>query len=359
MIHIIIGTKAQLIKMAPIMLRLQRKNIPYNFIFTGQHQETIDDLRENFSIKPPDVVLHYGKDITSVPSMLVWLIKISCKALFFRNSIFQGDHKNNGIVLVHGDTFSTLLGAIMGRIAGFKVAHVESGLRSFDLWNPFPEELTRIITFWLSNIYFCPGKWAVNNLKEFTGIKINTQHNTLLDSLDLALKAKQFSLVVPDRPYCVVTTHRFENLCSYSIIDRNISLIENIAQQIKVVFILHPVTDRKLNQFNLKERLENNSSIEFHPRYDYFNFIQLVDQSEFIVSDGGSNQEESFYMGKPCLLLRKTTERTEGVKKNVVISCYNKNKVMEFVKNYSQYQISPLKRPFSPTETIINYIASQ
>ena len=174
MIHIIIGTKAQLIKMAPIMLRLQGKNIPYNFIFTGQHQETIDDLRENFSIKPPDVTLHYGEDITSVPSMLLWLIKISFKSLFFRNSIFQGDHKNNGIVLVHGDTFSTLLGAIMGRIAGLKVAHVESGLRSFDLWNPFPEELTRIITSWLSNIYFKVENLVLRARSEFIGSAILT-----------------------------------------------------------------------------------------------------------------------------------------------------------------------------------------
>lgn len=338
------------------MLRLQGENIPYNFIFTGQHQETIDDLRENFSIKQPDVILHCGKDITSVPSMLGWLIKISFKALFFRSSIFQGDHRNNGIVLVHGDTFSTLLGAIMGRIAGFKVAHVESGLRSFNIWHPFPEELTRIITFWLSNIYFCPGQWAVNNLKGFSGIKINTHHNTLFDSLDFALKATHFSVAIPDKPYCVVTTHRFENLRSYSILERNISLIENIAHQIRVVFILHPVTDRKITQFHLKERLENNSSIELHPRYDYFNFIQLVNQSEFIISDGGSNQEESFYLGKPCLLLRKATERTEGVGDNVVISHYDENRVMTFVNNYNQYKTSPVRDYPSPSGMIVTYL---
>ncbi|TFG91009.1 MAG: hypothetical protein E4H15_06630, partial [Syntrophobacterales bacterium] len=238
MIHIIIGTKAQLIKMAPVMIRLQEKGIPYNFILTGQHLETIHDLRENFSIKSPDVILYSGKDIVSVPSMLVWLFKILLKVLFSRTSIFQESRRENSIVLIHGDTFSTLLGALMGRIAGFKVAHVESGLRSFDLWNPFPEELTRIITFWLSDIYFCPGQWAVNNLKKFKGIKINTEHNTLLDALNLALQAKQFGVVIPDKPYCVATIHRFENLCSRSVLERNISLIEKIARHIRVVFIL-------------------------------------------------------------------------------------------------------------------------
>jgi len=359
MIHIILGTKAQLIKMAPLMLQLQENNIPYNFIFTGQHKETIDDLRENFTIKLPDVILHCGRDITSIPPMLFWFVKILFKAFFFKTSIFQGDKKKSSIVLIHGDTFSTLLGAIMGKIAGFKVAHVEAGLRSFNIWNPFPEELTRLATFRLSDIYFCPGQWAVDNLKRFPGIKINTRYNTLLDSLNLALEVKETGLSIPSKPYCVVTTHRFENLYSYSILERNISLIEQIAKRIRVIFILHPVTHRKLIQMNLEKRLENNLSIELHPRYDYFSFIRLIDQSEFIVTDGGSNQEESFYLGKPCLLLRKTTERTEGIEKNVVISHYDESKILGFVKNYTQYRTNPLRKSYSPTKMIIDYIIKQ
>lgn len=357
MIHIIIGTKAQLIKMAPLMLRLQERGIPYTFILTGQHRETMDDLRENFSIKSPDVVLHSGRDILSVPSMLVWFMKLSLKTLLFRTAVFQGENRKNSTVLIHGDTASTLLGAVMGRIAGLKVAHVESGLRSFDLWNPFPEELTRIITFHLSHIYFCPGQWAVDNLKKFRGIKINTGHNTLLDALNLALKATPHGTVVPDRPYCVATVHRFENLCSRSALERTVSLIETIARHIRVVFIIHPVTDRRLIRFNLKERLADNPAIDLHPRYDYFTFIRLLDRSAFLVSDGGSNQEESFYLGKPCLLLRKTTERTEGVKGNVVISDYDEGRVTDFVENYDRYRTSPFRGASSPADIIVAHLA--
>ena len=82
MIHVVIGTKAQLVKLAPVLSALQVRKVPYNFIFTGQHHETMDALRENFKLPPPNVTLHSGKDITSIPSMLVWLIKILWQTLF-------------------------------------------------------------------------------------------------------------------------------------------------------------------------------------------------------------------------------------------------------------------------------------
>ncbi|MCK5761111.1 MAG: hypothetical protein KAH33_07445, partial [Candidatus Delongbacteria bacterium] len=102
MIHIILGTKAQLIKMAPIMKRLHDQGIEYNYISTGQHKATIDDILNNFSIKQPDNILYDGKDITSVISMFFWSFKIIFKALYNRKKIFRND--KNGIVLVHGDT---------------------------------------------------------------------------------------------------------------------------------------------------------------------------------------------------------------------------------------------------------------
>lgn len=356
MIYIVIGTKAQLIKMAPVMLRLQEENIPYTFILTGQHRETMDDLRENFSIKSPDVILHSGREIASIPSMLVWIVKLSLKALFRRAGLFRRDRGRNSVVLIHGDTFSTLVGGVMGRIARIPVAHIESGLSSFDLWNPFPEELIRRITFRLSAIYFCPGQWAVNNLKKQKGIKINTEHNTLFDALHCALKAKAIRTRIPDRPYCIASVHRFENLCSRSSLEQTLSLIETVARHIRVIFILHPVTDRALGRFNLRKRLETNPSIELHPRYDYFTFIHLLNRSTCLVTDGGSNQEESYYLGKPCLLLRRVTERTEGMKGNVVISNYDKERTVDFIKHSDRYRIRQIRSAASPSDSIVAYL---
>lgn len=357
MIHFVVGTKAQLVKIAPVMMELRERKIPYNFIFTGQHQETMERIRSNFDIKDPDITLHHGKDITSVVSMFFWLIKIVFKTLTSRKQIFKGDKK--GIVLVHGDTFSTLLGAIMGKLAGHKVAHVESGLRSFNLFHPFPEEITRLLTFRLSDIYLCPGEWAVKNLESHKGQKIDTEYNTLLDSLRQAIKNFDTTEIeVPKGKYAICTTHRFENIFKKETFEKNLDLIEGIAKKIKVVFILHPVTEKKLKEFSLLDRLEKNGNIELRPRYDYFEFMKLVYHSDFVISDGGSNQEECFYMGKPCLLLRKTTERQEGLSANVVISEYKQQIVDKFLNEYQKMKGGVLDALSSPVKIIVDNIES-
>ena len=355
MIHIVLGTKAQLVKVAPVMAEMQLRKIPYNFIFTGQHKETIDDLLHVFNLPKPDYIMYDGKDIVSVLKMFFWSIHIFWVTIWKRKAIFKGDKK--GIVLVHGDTFSAWIGAVMGRLAGLEVGHVESGLRSFNIFKPFPEELSRLITFAFSNVYFCPGTWTINNLKKYKGVKINTQYNTLLDSLHYAVKNQRaIKVPIPKQKYCVVTIHRFENIFKRSTFRKILDYIIEISKDIKVLFILHPPTVKKLNDFEYYNELKNNRNIELRPRYDYFQFIKLLHNSEFLISDGGSNQEECFYMGKPCILFREVTERKEGVGKNVVISKFDRETIFNFVKNYKNYKIKPLKVKVSPTDKIIKYV---
>lgn len=139
MIYVVLGTKAQLIKMAPVMKELSVAGIEYKFVHTGQHKETMTEMYEDFDIKGPDCYLYDGEDITSIFSMVQWVGRILWQTFSKRKTVFNV--KENSIVLVHGDTFSTLLGALMGKVAHIKVGHVESGLRSFNLFNPFPKRL--------------------------------------------------------------------------------------------------------------------------------------------------------------------------------------------------------------------------
>jgi UDP-N-acetylglucosamine 2-epimerase (non-hydrolysing) len=352
LIHIVIGTKAQLVKMAPVMVELQKRGIDYNFIFTGQHHETMDALRENFDLPKPDIVLHEGKDVTSIPQMFVWVLKILLQTLTNRRLIFKSDR--DGLVLVHGDTFSTLLGALMGKLARLKVGHVESGMRSFDYFHPFPEELTRVLTFYLTDIYYCPGEAAMNNLDKFRGEKLNTVYNTLIDSLNAARgRFDEVDVEIPDQPYAVVTTHRFENVFKERVLKHNLELIIKAAENLKTIFIMHPITVERLELYGLLERLKNTPNIECRPRYDYFRFMKLVYHSEFLITDGGSNQEECWFLGKPCLLLRKVTEHQEGIDSNVVLSEYSEPVVDKFVKNYKDYRSEPLLGEVSPSAMIV------
>lgn len=354
-IHIVIGTKAQLIKMAPIMEEFQKQKIDYNFVFTGQHKETIKELIDVFGLKKPDYILYEGKDITKISQMFIWSIRCLIKTIKNKKDIF-GSNKE-GIVLVHGDTFSAILGARMAKIAGLKVGSVEAGLRSFDLFNPFPEEIIRLRLSRLTDYHFCPGDFAFQNSKKYKGEKINTKLNTLYDSFQLVLKNKnKITVDLPKEKYCLVSIHRFENLFNKERFDFIIKTIEKVSEDIRVLFILHKPTEEKLIQTGYFDRLKNNKNIELRPRYDYFKFIRLLIDSEFLITDGGSNQEETSYLGKPCLVMRKTSERKEGVGDNVIISEYSPKIVDSFISNYSKFEKKDKKSIFSPSKIIVNRI---
>lgn len=355
MIHVIVGTKAQLIKMAPVMRCLESRKIRYNYIATGQHQSTVDEIHVNFGIRKPDFTIYDGQDITSITRMFWFGIFVLRETVLRRTDIFKGDR--NGVVLVHGDTFSTLLGAVMARLSGLKIAHVESGLRSFNLLSPFPEELTRILVFALSDIYFCPCDWAVCNLKRFSGVKVNTHGNTLMDSLDFALKStvNEEVTLIPNSPYVIVTLHRFERIRSRKSLEQAVQIVLDIANQFRILFVLHKPTEARLRSFGLYDKVACHENIELHGRYDYFDFIRLLKESEFVVSDGGSNQEECYYLGKPCLLLRKFTERREGLGRNVVLSEMNVEVIRQFVGHYDDYLFDAIENEKSPSGLIVDF----
>jgi UDP-N-acetylglucosamine 2-epimerase (non-hydrolysing) len=353
-IHIVLGTKAQLVKMAPVMVRLSERGVPYRFIHTGQHQATMSEMLEEFGLKPPDVVLHEGRDVVSLPQMALWLVRILLQCAVSRRRIFGEDAR--GIVLVHGDTFSTLLGALMGRVARLRVGHVESGLRSFDLFHPFPEEITRLLTFRLSHVLYCPGQWAVDNVARYRGEKVNTLANTLSDTVALAARVPLRSDHVPTEPYALVSLHRYENIFRRDRFLRLVEILEEIAEAKPCLFILHPPTDQQLRRFGLRERLAGNPRIELRPRYTYFDFFALLKRADFVVTDGGSIQEESSYLGVPCLLLRKATEREEGLGANAVLSNYDRRVIRDFTLHFEAHRVAPVESPSRPSDIIIDSV---
>lgn len=354
MIHIIIGTKAQLVKMAPVMAHMASSGIQYNFIYTGQHRATIEEMLTDFGIKSPDITLYEGKDITSIVEMIVWSFRLLTLAFFRNRTIFLDDKK--GIVLVHGDTLSTLLGAVMGKVAGLKVGHVESGLRSFNLFHPFPEEIIRILTFRLSDILFCPGNWAMDNVSRLKKIKINTVENTLYDCISLWGKNHERLDHVPNYNFVLVSLHRFENIFNKKKLEVIVKLVELISKHHKIIFILHKPTEKKLQNMDYYERLNENKNIKFRERYNHSDFVALLKKSEFVVTDGGSLQEETYYLGIPCLLLRKATERQEGIGCNVVLSNYDVDVLNKFCKKYKEFKMNLKKIDFSPSKLIVDEV---
>lgn len=358
MIHFVIGTRAQLIKTAPVMYEYNRRGIDYNFIFLAQHKVTMYEMMDMFDIKRPDFVIgDIGKDVTSVSEMIPWSIKTLWELIIHRQKYFRGDKE--GVVFVHGDAPPVLLGALGAKLSGLKVALIESGMRSFNWFHPFPEEITRVFVWaaGLVDYHFCAGESSYNNVARFRGTPYNVGLNTMYDAQRLALRFQDRATVdIPGEKYALVTIHRFETISKLEQLKYITDLIDEISKEIRLLFILHPPTEVALKQFGLYKTLELNSNIELRPRYLFFDFNKLMYHSEFIITDGGSNQEEAYYMGKPCCLFRMATEREEGLGENAVLSELNRAVIMEFVHNYSSYKRNPLNSSMSPTAKIIDII---
>lgn len=325
-LHCILGTRAQIIKMAPIIRVLEASNIPLNIIMTGQHKNTVDTLFNDFGICSKLTYVYDGPEISGIVKMLLWLPKIVWRMTRDGEHYFPG---KQGIILVHGDTVSTLAGALAGKFLGMKVAHVEAGLRSFNILHPFPEELTRLAVFRLSDIAFCPGTWAMGNMKNYRCERIDTGMNTIVDAVRLVMD-KNKTNATPGS-YGVVSIHRFENIFQQKRLQKIIEMLEYAAQQTRLIFVLHPATEKRLKHTGLYERLQSNPGIELRPRMGYAEFIRLIMASRFVVTDGGSNQEELSLTDIPVYLMRKATERQEGLEANIVLGNYDRTTFMQFV----------------------------
>lgn len=325
-IVVLVGTKAQLVKMAPVIQELKRQGLDYRFVLTGQHAETMYDLIDSFQLGLPDDYIIKPKETDT---------KVKVGSWFFRALLAAGkkDYFNkSSIILVHGDTLSTLLGAIIGRIKGSKVAHVEAGLRSYNLFHPFPEEITRLLVSRLAHYFFCPDDWSAGNLKKKKHVH-NTRFNTILDAYRFALRSHEQD-DNEQQVYAVASIHRFENINNDDRFNFIMEQIAQVSQRIHIKFVLHPVTKKKINNSAWGAKLEQLPGITLTRRMTYIDFIHLLMNAKFLISDGGSNQEEAAIMGIPCLLMREATERQDGLEDNIVLSRYQPDVIDKFIDEH-------------------------
>lgn len=350
MLHVIIGTKGQLIKTLPILKELEKRQIPYNLINAAQHAVILEKISQQFNLKKADYTLYHPKtDISNIFQITFWFFKNILKTVFHKKEIFKG---KKGYCLLHGDAPPALLGLIMCKIAGIKIIQVEAGERSHDIFNPFPEELIRRTMARFSDIMFTDFPVNYKNLiKEKVKGKIYPiGFNTILDTVRIALeKCKKTN---KKEPYVLTSMHRFENIVSKQRLTFITDTVKKIAQDYKIIFILHEPTKRQLIKFNLLSKLKTNKNIILLPLQDYFSFINLINDSIFIITDGCGPQQEANILNKPCLLLRKTSERLFS---NDFRAGFDLNKVDYFLKSYNQFQ-SNVNLKESPSKKIVDVL---
>lgn len=358
--YFFLGTEAELIKMTPVLKIFNRRGIKYKIISSGQNYIEESPMLEYLKRK---VNIFFTKvPVYQKPTGLIyWFIVNLIKGIYILRRELRGKDLNKVWFVVHGDTVSTLMGSIIGRLTGLKVAHVEAGYKSPNLFRPFPEELDRTISSILSNVLFCPydsiGRNPPQNKK-----CVNIGYNTSIDSLELALNRKTNSkllLKIGKKKFFVFALHRQETLLNDELFRKLIKIVNSIDTNLICVFALHHPTKKKLEDTGLINFLKRNNKILLTNRLSYFEYIKVLDRSEFIMTDGVGNQQETYYLGKPCLILRNVTEGNEGLKGNALLSRINTKIIRDFPKIYNKYKRPKIADFKSPSKVIVDYLLSK
>jgi UDP-N-acetylglucosamine 2-epimerase (non-hydrolysing) len=313
----VFGTRPEAIKMAPVILELQKypEHIIPIVAVTAQHREMLDQVLQLFQIVPD-----YDLDIMSKGQTL---FDITSRAMQGLNEVMSQEKPD--IVLVHGDTTTTFAGALAAFYHQTAVGHVEAGLRTHNKYSPFPEEMNRKLTGSLTDMHFAPTKTAKENLlKEAVGEE-NTfvTGNTVIDAL-LTTVSKDYKFAdtmlaninYAEKRVILVTTHRRENLGEPM---RHVyQALRDIVTEFEDVEIVFPVHKNPLVREVVNSELGGIERVKLIDPLEYQPFANLLARSYFVLTDSGGVQEEAPALGKPVLVLRDNTERPEAIEAGTV-----------------------------------------
>lgn len=329
----VFGTRPEAIKMAPLVLKLNSiREIESKVCITGQHRHMLDQVLEVFSIKADyDLnIMQPNQNLTDITSAIL-------KGLGDVIDDFKPD-----IVLVHGDTATTFAASLASYYKKIPIAHVEAGLRTGDIYSPWPEEANRKLTTVLAKYHFAPTEKSQNNLL-FEGVDkddIYITGNTVVDALFIASEKleqnkdldnnmkRKFHYLDLDKKIILVTGHRRENFGKgFEEICAALAEIATLYPECQIIYPVHlnPNVREPVNRM-----LSNINNIFLIDPQEYLPFIYLMKKSYLILTDSGGIQEEAPSLGKPVLVMRNTTERPEAVESgNVKLVGTSKNAIVE------------------------------
>lgn len=307
----VFGTRPEAIKMAPLVKKLNADpDIESVLCVTAQHREMLDQVLELFELKP-DYDLNIMK-----PNQT--LAMITANVLTGMEDVLIKERPD--IVLVHGDTSTTFSAALAAFYQKIPVGHVEAGLRTYDMYSPFPEEVNRVLTGHMASIHFAPTERNCSNLMK-EGIpedRIAITGNTVVDALlEVAGKPYEFedetlkNIDFENKRVIAVTCHRRENLGEYMV--HIFSAIREIAEEFEDVEVVYPVHLNPKVRATANEILSGCENVHLIDPLSYQPFVNLMAKSYFIITDSGGMQEEAPSLGKPVLVVRRETERPEAL----------------------------------------------
>ena len=358
----VFGTRPEAIKMAPLVLELQKQSQRFEAITTvsAQHREMLDQVLDIFHIKPDyDLnIMHARQTLTDITSnVLINLDKILKEA-------------KPDIVLVHGDTTTTFAASVAAFYNQIPIGHVEAGLRTWEKYSPYPEEMNRQMTDAMTDLYFAPTTQSKANLlkenhkEDNIYITGNTAIDALKQTVDKGYHHDILDKVSPDNKLILLTMHRREN--QGGPMRRVFKVIREVVESREDVEVIYPVHLSPAVQEAAKEILGNTERIHLISPLDVVDFHNLAARSYFIMTDSGGVQEEAPSLVIPALVWRDTTERPEGVEAGTLKlvgteSEKVKQEMEELLDNAAEYQrMSQAKNPYGDgkaSERILDAIA--
>lgn len=304
----VFGTRPEAIKMAPLVLKLKNdKRFQEVTVVTAQHRQMLDQVLDVFKIKPA-----YDFDIMSKSQSLS---SITNKVLAGMDEAIEQEHPD--IVLVHGDTTTSFSAGLSSFYHKIPLGHVEAGLRTWDKYSPYPEEMNRQMVDDLADLYFAPTTRSKDNLikENHPAHNIFVTGNTAIDALQETVKDNYnheiLQRINPNHRIILVTMHRREN--QGKPMERVFKAIKEVVDGIPDIEIIYPVHLSPRVEKLAHEILGNDPRIHLIKPLDVVDFHNLIKRSYFIMTDSGGVQEEAPSLNKPVLVLRNTTERPEGV----------------------------------------------
>ena len=309
-VMVVFGTRPEAIKMAPLVLELQKQSEAFETItvVTAQHRQMLDQVLETFRIQPD-----YDLDIMGKNQSL---LDITAKILEKFDPVVKEVQPD--MILVHGDTTTTFATSLVAFYNQVRIGHVEAGLRTFDKYSPFPEEMNRQMTDNLADLYFAPTSESKANLlmEHHPESSVFITGNTAIDALRLTVQENYHHQVLdqldPQKKLVLVTMHRREN--QGQPMRAVFAALREMVDAHPELEVVYPVHLSPAVQEAAKDILGDHDRIHLIAPLDVFDFHNLASRSYFIMSDSGGVQEEAPSLGKPVLVLRDTTERPEGVK---------------------------------------------
>ena len=304
----IFGTRPEAIKMAPLVKELEkRKEIESIVCVTAQHRQMLDQVLDTFNITP-----NYDLNIMKQGQSLS---EITSRALLGLEEVIKKTKPD--LVLVHGDTTTTFAGALAAFYNQIPIGHIEAGLRTYDKYSPFPEEMNRQMVDCMTDLYFAPTTVSKENLlkEDIKEEKIFVTGNTVIDAMSTTVKNDythpELEWIKPNEKMILLTAHRRENLGEPM---RHIfKAIRRIVDEFDDVKVIYPIHLNPLVRNVANEVFAGCDKVKLIEPLEVFDFHNFQNKSYIILTDSGGIQEEAPSLGKPVLVLRDTTERPEGI----------------------------------------------